>query len=122
MTGSLFPFVRLLVLFHLCHFGDWDLCFFPVSWELFNVESGQYRIDARCVRLFFGLCTGRPLASDFTIFGVFGFVGFVVSVLLLCLMRTAILAGGIAVVRSGFCFCFAEDGEWLRFVHRRLDY
>ena len=26
-------------------------------------------------------------------------------------MRTAILAGGIAVVRS-FAFCFAEDGEW----------
>ena len=76
------------------------------------------------MRLFFGLCTGRPLASDFTIFGVFGFVGFVASVLFLCWMRTAILAGGIAVVRSGSrsVFCFAKDGEWLRFVHWRLDY
>ena len=58
------------------------------------------------------LCTGQPLASDFTIFGVFGFVGFVASVLFLCWMRTAILAGGIAVVRSGFCSVFfAKDGE-----------
>ena len=54
------------------------------------------------------------MASDFTIFGVFGFVGFVASVLFLCWMRTAILAGGIAVVRSGFrsVFFFAKDGEW----------
>ena len=43
------------------------------------------------------------MAADFSIFGVVGFVGFVVSVLLLCWMRTAILAGGIAVVRSCFC-------------------
>ena len=27
-------------------------------------------------------------------------------------VRTAILAGGVAVVRSGV-LCFAEDGEWL---------
>ena len=31
------------------------------------------------------LCTGQPLASDFTIFGVFRFVCCVVSVLFLCL-------------------------------------
>ena len=56
-------------------------------------------------------------AFDFTIFSVFGFVGFVASVLFLCWMRTAILAGGIAVVRSGFCSVFfAKDGEWLRFL------
>ena len=69
-------------------------------------------------------CTGSSLASDFTIFGVFGFVGFSVSVLLLRWMRTAILAGGIAVVRSGFCsvICFAKDGEWLLLLLRRLVY
>ena len=99
------------------HYGDWDLCFFPVSWELFDFESGLYRIDDRCVRFFVILCTGQPLASDFTIFGVFGFVGFVASVFFLCWMRTAILAGGIAVVRSGFCSVFfAKDGEMLRFL------
>ena len=43
------------------------------------------------------------MAADFTIFGVFGFVGLFASVLLLRWMRTAILAGGIAVVRSGSC-------------------
>ena len=46
------------------------------------------------------------MAADFTIFGVFGFVGFVASVLLLRWMRTTILAGGIAVVRSGSCSVF----------------
>ena len=53
------------------------------------------------------------MADDFTIFGVVGSVGCFASVLLLCWMRTAILAGGIAVVRSGFCsvFWFAKDGE-----------
>ena len=57
------------------------------------------------------------MASYFSIFGVVGFVGFVVSVLLLCWMRTAILAGGIAVVRSGFCSVFfAKDGGMLRFL------
>ena len=65
------------------------------------------------MRFFFGLCTVWLLADDFTIFGVVGFVGCFVSVLLLRWMKTAILAGGIAVVRSGFrsVFCFAKDGE-----------
>ena len=53
------------------------------------------------------------MADDFTIFGVVGCVGCFVFVLLLRLMRTAILAGGIAVVRSGFrsVSCFAKDGD-----------
>ena len=65
------------------------------------------------MRLFLGLCTGWLLADVFTIFGVVGFFGCFASVLLLRWMRTAILAGGIAVVRSGFCsvFWFAKDGE-----------
>ena len=65
------------------------------------------------MRLFFGFCTGWLLADDFTIFGVAGFVGCFASILLLRLMRTAILAGGIAVVRSGSrsVFWFAKDGE-----------
>ena len=48
-------------------------------------------------------CTVLPPASAFIIFGLFGFVGLVASVLFLGWMRTAILAGGIAVVRSGDC-------------------
>ena len=86
--------------------------------------SGQYRIADRCVRflLFLHVVQVEPLAFSFTIFGVFCRV----ALLLLCgffaWMRTAILAAGIAVVRSGFCLCFAEDGEWLRFVRWRLDY
>ena len=65
------------------------------------------------MRLFFGLCTVWLLADDFTIFGVVGFVGCFASFLLLRWMRTAILAGGIAVVRSGFrsVSWFAKDGE-----------
>ena len=53
------------------------------------------------------------MADDFTIFGVVGSVGCFAFVLLLRWMRTAILAGGIAVVRSGFrsVFFFAKDGE-----------
>ena len=53
------------------------------------------------------------MADDFTIFGVVGSVGCFASVLLLRWMRTAILAGGIAVVRSGSrsVVCFAKDGE-----------
>ena len=53
------------------------------------------------------------MADDFTIFGVVGSVGCFAFVLLLRWMRTAILAGGIAVVRSGFrsVICFAKDGE-----------
>ena len=92
-----------------------------MSWEFL---VGQYRLADRCVRSLFCIQVVQlePPASAFTIFS-----GLVVFALLLrcCFfawMRTAILAGGIAVVRSGFCFCFAEDGEWLRFVHWRLDY
>ena len=48
-------------------------------------------------------------------FHYFWLVVFVLVVLFFCCffawMRTAILAGGIAVVRSGFLLCFAEDGE-----------
>ena len=72
VTGSLFPFVRHLVLFHLFHFGDWDLCFFPVSWELFDFESGQYRIDNRCARFFTFCVQGSHwhLISPFLAFSV----------------------------------------------------
>ena len=62
-------------------------------------------------------------------FHYFWLVVFVLVVLIFCCffawMRTAILAGGIAVVRSGFVvFCVAEDGELVLdfFVHLRLDY
>ena len=73
---------------------------------------------------FHGFCTVWPLAADFTIFGVFGFVGFVASVLLLRWMRTTILAGGIAVVRSGACSVFGlpKMVNDTIFVQRRLDY
>ena len=74
MTGSLFPFVRRLVLSHWFHFGDWDLCFFPVSWEFFKVGSGHTG-SMLAVCDFFGLCTGWLLTDDFTIFGVVGCVG-----------------------------------------------
>ena len=30
--------------------------------------------------------------------------------------------GGLRSSAPAFAFCFAEDGEWLRFVHWRLDY
>ena len=124
MTGSLFPFVRRLVLFHFFHFGDWDLCFFPVSWELFNVESGQYRIDARCVRLFLGLCTGRPLASDFTIFGVFCFVCFVALVLFFCLDEDCNPGWGDCgrPLRLLLLVLLKMVNGRLRFVHWRLDH
>ena len=124
MTGSLFPFVQRLVLSHLFHFGDWDLFFFPDCWELF-VGWVWYSPDRRSLcATFYGFCTGWPLAADFTIFGVFGFVGFFASVLLLRWMRTAILAGGIAVVRSGSCSVFGlpKMVNDLIFVQRRLDY
>ena len=33
-----------------CYVGDWDLFFFPVSWEFL---VGQYRLVDRCVRCLF---------------------------------------------------------------------
>ena len=55
------------------------------------------------------------LISPFLAFSVL--LALLFRFLLLRWMRTAILAGGIAVVRSGFCsvICFAKDGEWLLF-------
>ena len=87
--------------FTLSHLRDWDLVFFPVSWEY---RVGLYRLACRCVRPFLLHAVQlAPLAFAFTIFGVL----FVLALLVLCCflawMKTAILAEGIAVVRSGFC-------------------
>ena len=38
LASRLASIVWRLVLSHLFHFGDWDLCFFPVSWELFMLS------------------------------------------------------------------------------------
>ena len=73
------------LLSHLFHYGDWDLCFFPVSWELFDFETGQYRIDNRCVRFFTFCVQGSHwlLISPFLAF----------SVLLALLLRCCFSAG-----------------------------
>ena len=93
-----------------------------MSWEFL---VGQYRLADRCVRslICIQVVQLEPPASDFTIFGVSGCVCFVVSVLLLCLDEDCNPGWGdcgrpLRLLR----FCFAEDGEWLRFVHWRLDY
>ena len=75
--------------------------------SFFDFESGQYQIGNRCVRFILNLCTGQPRASDFTIFGVFRFVAVLFRCCFSAWMRTAILAGGIAVVRSGICSVFS---------------
>ena len=114
MTGSLSPFVQRLVMSHWFHLGDWDLCFFPVSWGFFEVGLVIPDRCSLCATLFY--LDGVQL-SFLLMISPFLALSVLLAVLLFCLlfrwMRTAILAGGIAVVRSGFrsVSWFAKDGE-----------
>ena len=54
----------LLILTHLFHYGDGDLCFFPVSWEfLFGLVEVEFLalsiLGCRCVRptFLYDFCT-----------------------------------------------------------------
>ena len=90
-------------LVHLFHYGDWDLRFFPVGWD-FQIAEIDWRFFS-----WLSLC-----ATDFFMRYLYSFQGlsspvlacFAGCVLLLSVvsawMRTAFLAGGNAVVRSGF--------------------
>ena len=74
MTGSLFPFVRHLVLFHLFHFWRLGSLLFPCELGVFSlslVNTGS--MIAVCESLL-SYCIDQPLALVFTIFGVFFFV------------------------------------------------
>ena len=104
------------------HAGDWDLFFFPVSWEFL---VGQYRLADRCVQSLICLHVVQlePPASAFTIFGVFGCVCFVASVLLLCLDEDCNPGwGDCGRLLRRFRFLLKMVNWRLHFVHWRLDY
>ena len=123
MTGSLSPFVLQLVFVSLCLTYEIGISSFSLLAGIF--ESGQYRLAYRCVRSFdyFIVVQFTPPAFCLHHFWLF----FVCvcgggSVLFRAWMRTAILAGGIAVVRSGFLCDLLKMVTWLLlFVHWRLD-
>ena len=105
------------------HVGDWDLFFFPVSWEFL---VGQYRLVDRCVRLLFVYSLYRSrhglLHSPFLAFLVF--VCLVASVLFLLLDEDCNPGWGdsgrpLWLLR--FVLLKMVNGS-LRFVHWRLDY
>ena len=93
-----------LVAVSLFHYEDWDLRFFPVSWDFFTDFDrllGQYpAVAVGGIEFLFGslYSCDWPLYSPFLAF--FVWVLLFASLFGFAWMRIAFLAGGNAVVRS----------------------
>ena len=103
------------------HVGDWDLFFFPVSWELL---VGQHRLWIAVCEFDDFSCTVLVMASPFFLFWRFWFVCWLVALVLFLLLDEDCNPGWGDCGRPLRLLCdLLKMVNWrLHFVHWRLDY